>query len=143
MSTTEIAENRSKSVDTLAGSFYLINEKGDVNRPKSAGVKKKLKPDEKPHKEENKNDLLEASSPFRTVSERTPLMDLNGLLHITPEPLPPLKSMQTCKSLLLCASVCIRIYFEFCSTRTSFDYCRSSEQNEKRHSKTSTNCGRV
>lgn len=101
MSNTELAENRSRSADTLAGNEnYLVSEKGDVSRPKSAGLIKKVKPEENVRKDEDKRELLDASSPFRIVSERTPLMDLNGLLHITPEPLPPLKNMLTCKSSL-------------------------------------------
>lgn len=98
MSTAELTESRSRSVDTLAGNEnYLVSEKGDVSRPKSAGIKKTTKPEERSQKEEIKRELLDVSSPFRTVSERTALMDLNGLLHITPEPLPPLKNMVICK----------------------------------------------
>lgn len=95
---SDLIENRSKSADTLSGSDYCVTEKGDVSRPKSAGLKSRKQPEEKSKEQETKVELLETPSPFRIISERTPLMDLSGLLHITPEPLPPLKNMKTCKS---------------------------------------------
>lgn len=107
---SELTDNRSKSADTLAGSDYYVTEKGDVNRPKSAGIKIRKQPDEKSNEEKSKVELLEAPSPFRIISERTPLMDLNGLLHITPEPLPTLKNMKTCKSrhsYIICILYCV------------------------------------
>lgn len=92
---TNLKESRSRSMDTLAGSDYFVSEKGDINnRPKSAGLKNS---EEKPQKEEHKVDSSELPSPFKIISERTPLIDLNGLLHITPEPFPHLSHVKTSK----------------------------------------------
>lgn len=93
----DFSENKSKSVETLAGTDYFVSEKGDVSRPKSAGVKNDEQSEKKSKIDKNNIELFETPSPFRIVSERTPLMDLSGLLHITPEPLPSLRNMQTCK----------------------------------------------
>lgn len=95
----EFIENRSRSVDTLAATDYCVTEKGDVNRPKSAGIKIKKKSEEKLKEQDIcKMQLSEASSPFRVISERAPLIDLNGLLNISPEPLPSLRTIKTCKT---------------------------------------------
>lgn len=108
---SELIETRSKSVDTLAGSDYCVTEKGDVSRPKSAGIKRCKQPEERTQKEERKMELSEAPSPFRLVSKRTPLTDLSGLLQITPEPLPQLNNMQTCK-LDICTIFALLVDFD-------------------------------